>query len=359
MRRGFAALLALVVGAGVVVGGIGAGASTAAGAAPRSEVVSGRSGLTPDAARTGQTTAALGQQQALAQYWSPERMRTALPASQVPSVKRAIANTKARKQPAKPPSKPDGPTVKIAPWAPESAPEPDVAPAAAAIAPQSYKPGYPVGHPVARTYGKVFFTNAGLNYVCSGTVVNTEGKSTVWTAGHCVSDGGSWNDNWVFVPNYSNGSAPYGLWSSHELHTTAAWFKNNNDLANDLGAATMNRTNGSRINERLGGQGIEWNASTSHHVYTFGYPQAPPFNGAYLFACNGSTFDNGSSTIGIACDMTGGSSGGAWLSEFNGSWGHINGHNDFKDETDPNHLYSPYYGDNAGGLYDAVRCIST
>ena len=59
------------------------------------------------------------------------------------------------------------------------------------------------------TNGKVFFTDDGLNYVCSGTAVLSGNRSTVWTAGHCVHDGASgFHTNWAFVPAYADGSAP-------------------------------------------------------------------------------------------------------------------------------------------------------
>jgi hypothetical protein len=357
MTRRFGGLLAVVVAAAtVLVGGGGAGASAAGSAALPTGVRSGQSPLTADVAHMVRGTGVAAQQRALAQYWSAARMRQALPDSQLPSVKQATANVQQRL--AKSATRPGGPPGKIAPSTPRSAVTTPKA------VPQSYYPNYPIGHPVARTYGKVFFTakpdqNPAVNYVCSGTVVNTEGRSTVWTAGHCVSDGGSWNYNWVFVPNYVNGSAPYGKWNSCRLSTTTAWFNNNNDFANDLGGATMCRLNGSRIQDVLGGQGFAWNQSVSYAAYSFGYPQASPFNGAYLVGCYGTTFDNGGSTIGLYCDMTGGSSGGAWLRWFDGNWGYINGHNDFKYNNNPYCIYSPYYGNNAGSLYNFVRNIST
>jgi hypothetical protein len=47
------------------------------------------------------------------------------------------------------------------------------------------------------THGKVFFTLAGGDYVCSGTALLSGNKSTVWTAGHCVNEGpGAFATNW-------------------------------------------------------------------------------------------------------------------------------------------------------------------
>lgn len=49
-----------------------------------------------------------------------------------------------------------------------------------------------------KAIGKIYFTRAGINYVCSGVA---NGNNTVITAGHCVSDGqGHYHTNWIFKP---------------------------------------------------------------------------------------------------------------------------------------------------------------
>jgi hypothetical protein len=280
-------------------------------------------------------------------------MKAAKPDSELPSVKAAAGSSTGRSGSL--PGGPQGPSGRVEP----SSPVGTQATPSTQVTPQSFYPGYPVGHPVARTYGKVFFTSFGVNYVCSGTIVNSEGKSEVWTAGHCVSDRQAWNYNWTFVPNYTNGSAPYGYWYAYQLWTTSAWFYNNNDFANDVGAAVMYRNNGLRITDYLGGQGIAWNQPIGLYVCSFGYPQAYPFNGQSLVAACGYTYNGGGGTIFMVNDMTGGSSGGAWLAYFNGQWGYINGHNDFKYTSLPQYMYSPYYGNQVASLYGAVRGIST
>jgi hypothetical protein len=283
------------------------------------------------------------QQKALAAYWSSDRIKAALPADTLLKDQKDTAA----------PATSTGPAGKVAPSAPK------VAPTASGVQPQAYDPGYPVGSPVARTYGKVFFTNNGLDYVCSGTVVNTEAKSEVWTAGHCVHDAGQWNTNWVFVPNYVNGFAPYGYWYAYQLWSVNGWI-NDSDNSDDVGAAVMYRNDNWRIADYLGGQGIAWNYSDNYDAYAFGYPQASPFNGCCLVA------EHNTATVlpifgfaVMANSMTGGSSGGGWLRSFDGNWGYINGHNDYKYDNQPSLMYSPYYGDQVGNLFNAVRNIST
>ncbi|MFG1955100.1 trypsin-like serine peptidase [Micromonospora sp. NPDC048830] len=319
-----------------------------AGPAPgNGSAVSGVAELSPEVARTVTGAGAEARQRALAEYWTPARMRAARPESEIPAVRAA----RAARQPAQGVTRPQGPAGAIAPAAPADEPR---AAGPAGASPTLYYPNYPVGHPVARTIGRVFFTLNGGNYTCVATIVNTEGKSSVWTAAHCLTGGGAWATNWAFVPNYSSGSAPYGIWYATQLWATNAFFNNNSDFANDVGSAVLGRVNGWRICDYLGGQGIAWNYPIGQYVYAFGYDGA-----GRLVAENGPTYDGGGGTIYMVNSMTGTSSGGPWLINFDGSWGQINGHSDFKYNTLPQYMFSPYYGNQVASLYNAVRNISS
>jgi V8-like Glu-specific endopeptidase len=205
----------------------------------------------------------------------------------------------------------------------------------------------------ATTTGKVFFSDhTGGNWVCSGSLVNSAGHDLVITAGHCVYGtaggeipaGETWHSNWVFAPDYSNGSAPYGYWHAKQLWTLTNYI-NNDDEPDDVGAALL-QTNSNGVNavSLLGGQGIAWNESSSQFVYDFGYPAAAPFNGQTLQYC---TNDAGYGWINnlefLPCNFTGGSSGGPWLMDFNGNWGYVNSVNDATGYF--------FYGGQMGGLY--------
>src|ERR687894_1207727 len=70
-------------------------------------------------------------------------------------------------------------------------------------------------------HGKVFFTDSGVNYVCSGTALAGD---VVWTAGHCVNEGpGAFYTNFLFVPAYRDGAAPHGRFAAPTLLTTSGW----------------------------------------------------------------------------------------------------------------------------------------
>lgn len=215
-----------------------------------------------------------------------------------------------------------------------------------------------VSAPPATTSGKVFFVGSdGLNYVCSGSTVNSAGKNVVFTAGHCVARFGQWYNlhPWIFVPGYKNGSAPYGQWSAQQLFTRTAWI-NGDNRAEDMGAAVM-ATNayGQHIVDVVGGQGIEWNYPLAQYQFQFGYPQAAPFNGELLKYCTGNSFNDGGFN-GISCNMTGGASGGPWLVSFTGTFGYLDGVNSwvFSTAAGAYKWNSPYFGNNAQDLYNTV-----
>ncbi|HVR13457.1 MAG TPA: hypothetical protein VMS41_06735, partial [Gaiellaceae bacterium] len=104
---------------------------------------------------------------------------------------------------------------------------------------------------VKLTTGKVLFTMAGVDYVCSGSVALDASSSTslVLTAGHCVYDetNRAFATNWMFVPDYEDGGSivtntngshsftcdttPYGCWTAAALVTTTAWANGGASLA--------------------------------------------------------------------------------------------------------------------------------
>ena len=219
-----------------------------------------------------------------------------------------------------------------------------------------------------RVHGKVFFTVRGGaqpgDYLCSATVVNSRAHTLVWTAGHCVYDefGGGFATNWMFVPGYRNGQRPFGSWVAEELFTTRAW-REHASIRLDLGAAAVARDGEGRgIEDQIGGLGIAFSQSRNQRFAAFGYPAVPTlfrldFDGQRLYSCGSPrTADDhppgsGPATMQIGCDMTAGSSGGGWLT---GS-GLVNSVTSYRYSGDFNHLYGPYMGAAAEGLYLEAR----
>jgi V8-like Glu-specific endopeptidase len=221
-----------------------------------------------------------------------------------------------------------------------------------------------------KVVGKVFFTIPGLgDYMCSGCVVNTTNRSAVWTAGHCVYSPdvgeGVWHENFIFVPARYNGVDLFGTWTANSLVTLDGW--KNGLLEYDQGGAYMNRGGpgaGNHLVGKLGGLGFLANAPREQHWHLDGYPAEVPFDGDHQILCASSwaTDDQPTGTpgvdpptIGIGCDMTGGSSGGPWIVDFSGIPGVgnlLNGNVSYGYIGVPNELYGPYFSDGAINLYN-------
>lgn len=215
-----------------------------------------------------------------------------------------------------------------------------------------------------RTIGKVFFTKfGGGNFVCSASSIS---NYAVITAGHCVSDGlGHFHTNWVFVPAYNSGSAPYGQWTANFLTTRAAWHTGSgNDWEEDIGGAILNKLAGLKISQKVGWLGFQSSQSIIQHWHSIGYPAAAPFTGAKMIICAAgyakTDVVNGAlMTFGIGCDTTGGTSGGPLIKNFSNttvSSNYVNGVNSYKyNSTQPKALYSPYFGANALAIFNCLR----
>lgn len=173
-----------------------------------------------------------------------------------------------------------------------------------------------------RTHGKVFMTlDDGViltpdDYVCSATVVTSEIKRLVVTAGHCVYGFGRFATNWMFVPAYDEGARPFGSWVAADLATTRQW-RESEDIRYDVGMAKMARRSGRPIQKVVGARGIGFNLDPNRY-HAYGYPAGSPYNGKELRMCNsrarGSDQSEGNpQPRRIRCDMTGGSSGGGWV----------------------------------------------
>ncbi|WP_307832731.1 hypothetical protein [Planomonospora sp. ID91781] len=72
------------------------------------------------------------------------------------------------------------------------------------------------------TVGKVFFVDdKGQERWCSGTSVQSKFRNLVATAGHCVYDTDTNKpfDNFVFIPGYYQGKAPWGIYVGAKVNT--------------------------------------------------------------------------------------------------------------------------------------------
>ena len=208
------------------------------------------------------------------------------------------------------------------------------------------------------TMGTFFFTIPGQgDYRCSASVAY---ERVVWTAGHCVySPGTGWHTNAVFVPAYQDGSAPFGVFSAYDLATLNPW-RDEGNLAYDIGMAALSDLNNQTLGETVGWLGSAFNLPPWRLLYSaFGYPSNLGNNGRYLMSCVGDRWLRedavGPDPVAIGCDMTSGSSGGPWLIKFYpfraGDFNFTNGVNSYG-YNGIDLMYSPYFGSNAANLYN-------
>lgn len=206
--------------------------------------------------------------------------------------------------------------------------------------------------PATPLFGKVFFSEGGLNYVCSGTATTSSNADVVTTAGHCVNEGpGAYVTNFAFVPAYANGNRPYGTWTAKLLLTTTQW-KNSGDFNHDVGFAVMNTNSGGQsLTQVTGSYPIAFNLGYNLTFDAYGYPQASPYDGQTLWRCSGPTTKDtrGSTDHRLPCSMTGGSSGGGWI-----TGGRLNSLNSFGYRGEKNAMYGPYFGDVEQAVYQAA-----
>ncbi len=276
--------------------------------------------------------ASAARQAAIRRFWTPAHMRAARPLDAI-----VVAGAARRTLSRAVPGGPAGAT-------------PATAPSAGAA--------WTSGGAVAHTVGRIFFTYQGRPASCSGDAVTSANKSTVLTAGHCVRLDGAWHRDWVFVPGYHDGQAPFGTWTLRRALTTPQW-EAREDLAYDVGAAVVNPLNGHPLTSVVGGQGVAFGQKRGQTVYAFGYPVAGPYDGSHLVYCSGKTFDDRRNTHdeGLACDMTSGSSGGPWFLGFDAKTGTgtQNSVNSFTYDSEPGHMFGPYFGADAKALYDKAQ----
>lgn len=294
-------------------------------------------------------------------YWTPARMANAVP--------RDFAKAQGRFVPAaKGGSKPDKPT---GPGGDSGGGSPVTGASWAA------------GGDVVSGVGKVFFTMGGVNYTCSGSVVDDPAStsysgefSLVLTAGHCAYDetDGAFATNWMFIPEYEASptrtcdGTVHGCWTARGLvvHTAYAGAGGYNATAikHDWAFAVVGSggKDGGQLDSEVADLPIVFSRDPEFR-HAFGYPAQGKYAGNDLVYCAGDVIsDSGMSneTWGMACDMTPGSSGGPWFRAFADGTGELNSVNSYKYTGGPrkNYMFGPKFStDRTKPVYDAALAL--
>ena len=229
--------------------------------------------------------------------------------------------------------------------------------------------------------GKVFFSVGASRYVCSGSVVQESdaSRSVVLTAGHCIYDNATqaFVTNFMFYPDYDSNPnqncalTTYGCWTAtalvgHYGFTSQTGFTN--QATNyDWGFAVMGaggKNGTSQLDTTVGAFPLAVSGFTAagDQAYAFGYPAAAPYAGADLTYCSGAIAQdssNNNSTWGLTtCTMTGGASGGPWMSGFGTDRGSLSSLNSYKYTAAANGMYGPKFNANTTNTFNAALTAS-
>jgi hypothetical protein len=250
-------------------------------------------------------------------YWTAERIASARPRDMV------VAGARHRAGVANPQARP--------------APEPLAAPP-----PTSTGSQWPNGQGLAyRAVGRVLFTMGGGNWICSGVAATDirADVSLVLTAAHCAFDQatGAFATNWIFIPEFDRApdlwncaNTIHGCWTATRLvvHQGYAGQRSFNQTATQhdwaFAVVGVGGKGTTQLDATVGSFPIKFQSYSSGTTTTaLGYPAGGKYApGNELITCTGRLgFDllNWNRTYRLPCDMTGGSSGGPWLTGFDAS----------------------------------------
>ena len=182
-------------------------------------------------------------------------------------------------------------------------------------------------HPMWRRFpyvaiGKLYFQTAAGQDSCTASVVRP--NNIIVTAAHCVYDttNNIWFNNFVFVPAERDFATPYGSFPAETASILPQWINLSGRpapgwLRHDVALLTLGRNAANQLVTRYTGWlGLSWNFPAVQHHFTFGYPVNFIDGEQYTYICVAESFWRTTDTIGMGCDMEGGSSGGPWILAF-------------------------------------------
>jgi V8-like Glu-specific endopeptidase len=220
----------------------------------------------------------------------------------------------------------------------------------------------------------------GSPWICSGAVATDvrSGVSLVLTAAHCAYDNArlAFATNWMFIPEfdanptYSCSSTKWGCWTAsalvvHNGYASAGgftWDATLHDYAFAVVHAGGHR--GTQLDATVGKLAIAFGGvNAGQTMSAFGYPAGAPYDGRDLTYCSGPVSGDPNTlgrTWGMGCTMTGGSSGGPWLSGFKasngtGTLGSVNSYT----YSGVAKMHGPKFNSSTQSVYSAANAATT
>jgi V8-like Glu-specific endopeptidase len=172
-----------------------------------------------------------------------------------------------------------------------------------------------------RANGKLFLTIPGEgDAVCSAATLE---RRLIVTAGHCVFGNGRYYKNFLFVPAYHKGKAPFKAWEGKRAIATASWVATEDPcLGNDVALIEIPKKKTFKGKKRTIGEvtGTLSFATNGiiNHLTQIGYPSNLDAGEImhHVTSQVAGQFEECDTTFCYGNDMGSGSSGGAWVENF-------------------------------------------
>jgi V8-like Glu-specific endopeptidase len=210
-------------------------------------------------------------------------------------------------------------------------------------------------HPalLALRVGALFVRDGGDDHFCTASVVASPGRDLLITAAHCIDTGkgGGYRQDIVFVPDYRDGEAPFGIWTPERLLVAPQWSEDS-DPALDVGFVVLHPHDGQNIEDVLGANRLQIDPPYQQLVRVTGYPDG----GDTPITCLNWTSIQSATQLRFQCTgYADGTSGSPWVTHFDRRTrtgtivGIIGGYEEGGDT--PSVSYSSYLGQDVLRLY--------
>ncbi len=206
---------------------------------------------------------------------------------------------------------------------------------------------------LALRVGALFYHDVEGGHYCTASVVASPGRDLLITAAHCINSGkgGGYRQDIVFIPDYRDGQAPFGIWTPARLVVAPQW-TSSSDPNLDVGFIVLKPHDGKNIQQVLGASHLRVDSGYRYLVRVTGYPAS----GSVPVTCVNPTTQQSASQLRFDCGgYTGGTSGSPWVTHIDPRArtgtivGVIGGYQ--QGGNTPAISYSAYLGDAVAQLY--------
>jgi hypothetical protein len=159
-------------------------------------------------------------------------------------------------------------------------------------------------------------TNGTLGtHFCTASVVNSAAGDLALTAAHCVS---GLAGTIVFVPGYTNGQTPYGVWQVTKVYTDSAWDATQNPNDDVAFLQLADAPGGVPIENVTGAETLDTGTPAGQLVQVVGYPDGA----AQPVGCTGVATSFSATQLQFDCaGYPDGTSGSPFLTDVNAATG--------------------------------------